>query len=166
MDELRVVTHMNETYITHMNETYDTYEWVVFRIWMSYELHHLHMDELRVITHMPRTETWLMHMCDMTYLYMCDMVTYSYMWDMVIIHTCHERRKLDLKSLQLPECTTSFHGSPVLIRQFIHGSPENFKRVVTWVNGVPVTQKIYQENWSIWRSKYLKSDLFCERNVT
>jgi len=37
-----------------------------------------------------------------------------------------------------------------------------FQKGLTWVNGVPVTQKRIQENWIIWRSKYFKSDLLCE----
>ena len=54
---------------------------------------------------------------------------------------------------------------PYISNTFLR-SPQNFKQVFTWVNRVPVTQKIGRENRLIWRSEYLKSDLLCEWNAT
>ena len=41
---------------------------------------------------------------------------------------------------------TSFHSSPSTYQTYFHGSLHIFIQVFTCVNGVPVTQKIYQEN--------------------
>jgi len=69
------------------------------------------------------------------------------------------RRRSDSESLQLPKFLTSFHWSPCTYKTRFQRSPEIFKRFFSWVNAVPVTQKIDQENWSILRSTYSKSDL-------
>ena len=55
--------------------------------------------------------------------------------------------------------------SPYISNTFLR-SPQNFKQVFTWVNRVPVTQKIGRENRLIWRSEYFRSDLLCEWNAT
>jgi len=51
------------------------------------------------------------------------------------------------------------HGSPRTYQTRFHGSPQHFKLISSWVNGVPGNQKILRENRKIWRCKYLKSDL-------
>jgi len=58
----------------------------------------------------------------------------------------HRRRTSDLKYLRLPNYLTSCHGRPHTYQTRFHGSPHNFKCFFNWVNGVPVTQKIYREN--------------------
>ena len=63
------------------------------------------------------------------------------------LNTHHRRRRSDLKWFRLPKFPTSFHRSPHTYQIRFHGSPQNSKPVFTWVNGVPVTQRIYQENW-------------------
>ena len=44
------------------------------------------------------------------------------------------------------EISNNFHGSPRTFQSGFHGSHQNFKHVFTGVNGVPITQKVCQEN--------------------
>ena len=100
-----------------------------------------------------------MHVCIHVYIHTC-ICTY--------IHTCilllhiHGRRRSDVKQSQLPKFETSFHGSPCNFASSFHGSHQDFKERFMGVNGSPCPSKDPKsglENCSIWRSKYLRSDL-------
>ena len=81
-------------------------------------------------------------------------------WDRVNLPSIgdHRRRKSHLKQLRLPQFPTSFHRSPRKYQTRFPGSPQDFKHVFTWVNGVPAAQKSGQENRWIWIFKKSKSD--------
>ena len=55
-----------------------------------------------------------------------------------------------------------FTRGPVHIKQVLTGVSK-FQTSFCWVNRVSVTRKIYQEKWSISRSKCFKSDFLRER---
>jgi len=59
----------------------------------------------------------------------------------------YRRRRSELKYVRLPKYPTSFLGSPHTYQTRFLGSPQNSKQVFILVNRVPVTRKIYQENW-------------------
>jgi len=60
-----------------------------------------------------------------------------------------------------------FSGVSVHIKHVFSGVPKIWQ-VFNWGNGVPVTQKRIQDNWIIWRSKYLKvwAPPWAEREVS
>jgi len=74
-----------------------------------------------------RCAIWILNMCD---------TTHSYVWQ-------HGQRRSDFKQWRLPNFPTSFHVSPRTYQTCFLGNPQKFKQEFTWVNGVPVTQKIY-----------------------
>jgi len=65
------------------------------------------------------------------------------------LHGVHRWRRSDLKWLRLPKFQTNFHKIPRTYQTRFQGSPPNFKRIFSWVNGVPGTQTILRENCKI-----------------
>jgi len=49
--------------------------------------------------------------------------------------TLHGWRRLNLKSLRLPKFRTGLHGSPCNFSTSSHGNPQDFKQILTGVNG-------------------------------
>ena len=64
-------------------------------------------------------------------------------------HTRHkpQTEEIVLKTITTVKVSNKFSREPRTDQTCFHGSPQIFKQVVTLVNGVPVTQKIYQKNW-------------------
>ena len=81
------------------------------------------------------------------------------------IYGIHGWRRSDSKLITTAEIPNKFSREfPYISNTFSRESPK-FQTGSTWVNGVPVTQKISGETGKIWRSKRFKSDLLCERHV-
>jgi len=132
------------------------------RIWCG-----RHDSLMRDMIHWCRDGTWLVDVVGHDSVMSWGDMTHWYSWTWlidVVGHTqssrgtclldarahdslIHEWKRSDLEQLRLPKYPTSFHGSPHTYHTRFHGSPQNFKQVWIWVNGVPVPENIYQENW-------------------
>jgi len=155
-----VMSHIWLMHVAHMNESCHTYEWVMSHIWTS---HIARMNESRHTYEWVMSHVWISHVTQKKCVQRANEALVLNIkgstWvtrptNEHLSHTPYQRARhmylqteeIGLKIITTAKISNKFSRESPYISNTFHGSSQNFKQIFTWVNGVPGTQKIYQEN--------------------